>query len=209
MLNDQLGRGRSSTTAVMILLIQRWLRRDRQPASAMSAPVTPTRDRSRHGMPRKMATLNSTPSKADREKESQGEKGEVQHGRAGSYRATWQIINSCLRVIKNGTEVKRVSNISCIVLVANCLQSGQADYRRSMKLSTPLPRSSTFGIQSRISRYGQRMKRIRARRMIISRRVRTASQLSADNRADTDRHLPSSTILPPPHFSGLPERSGS
>lgn len=117
-LNDQLGRGRSSTTAVMILLIQRWLRNDRKDRqSAMSAPVTPTRERSRIGAPRKMTTLHSgTPSKAERgdrdhreTTESREGAGGVGGGRSQGYRATWQIINSCLRVIKNGSEVKRVS----------------------------------------------------------------------------------------------------
>ena len=121
-LNDQLGRGRSSTTAVMVLLIQRWLRKDRtakEKASATSAPVTPTRERSRFGAPRKMATLNSgTPSKSERSERSDagtaaGESagaGGSGMGRGQTYRATWQIINSCLRVIKNGSEVKRVSS---------------------------------------------------------------------------------------------------
>jgi hypothetical protein len=84
-LNDQLGRGRSSTTAVMLLLIQRWLRRGRESA----APHTPSRDRSRPGMPRKMTAISPA-------------------GGTSLHRTSWQIINSCLRVIRNGTGVKRV-----------------------------------------------------------------------------------------------------
>ena len=80
-LNDQLGRGRSSTTAVIVLLIQRWLRRDREQSSEQ--PLA---------------------------------KGEDGHARARSTAAmsktSWQIINSCLRVIRNGLEVKRVSPLT-------------------------------------------------------------------------------------------------
>ncbi|KAL7424934.1 hypothetical protein Q5752_000621 [Cryptotrichosporon argae] len=68
-LNDQLGRGRSSTAAVIVLLIQRWLR-DGQETGA------------RPDMPRCQT--------------------------AAVPKTSWQIINSCLRVIRNGLKVKRV-----------------------------------------------------------------------------------------------------
>ncbi|KAK4685163.1 hypothetical protein P7C73_g4998, partial [Tremellales sp. Uapishka_1] len=75
-LNDQLGRGRSSTAAVIVLLIQRWMRKSRQEAQM---PRTP-----------KLRPMNKR-STAD-----------------GGYRSSWQIINSVLRVIRNGLDVKRV-----------------------------------------------------------------------------------------------------
>lgn len=73
-LNDQLGRGRSSNTAVIVWLIQRWLKQNRQ-----NSHVTTT--------PRRAASRKRL---AD-----------------GASRTSWQIINSCLRVIRNGLEVKR------------------------------------------------------------------------------------------------------
>ncbi len=78
-LNDQLGRGRSSTTAVIVLLIQRWLRRSRDPSSHQ----TPSRGGSRPPLGRRTTVASKT---------------------------SWQIINSCLRVIRNGLEVKRVGS---------------------------------------------------------------------------------------------------
>jgi hypothetical protein len=76
-LNDQLGRGRSSNTAAIVWLIQRWLKQNRHEASATAS--TPRRATSR----RRLAP-------------------------DGQSRTSWQIINSCLRVIRNGLEVKRV-----------------------------------------------------------------------------------------------------
>ncbi|ORY34932.1 inositol hexakisphosphate-domain-containing protein [Naematelia encephala] len=77
-LNDQLGRGRSSTTAVIVLLIQRWLKR----GEPSRAPPTPSR--ARPGLQRSTTSTTSTP------------------------KTSWQIINSCLRVIRNGLDVKQV-----------------------------------------------------------------------------------------------------
>jgi len=77
-LNDQLGRGRSSTTAVIVLLIQRWLRRGREALSEEGV------SQGLSGLPRARKTK-------------------------GAPKTSWQIINSCLRVVRNGLEVKRVS----------------------------------------------------------------------------------------------------
>nr|XP_031859044.1 uncharacterized protein CI109_005550 [Kwoniella shandongensis]KAA5526116.1 hypothetical protein CI109_005550 [Kwoniella shandongensis] len=77
-LNDQLGRGRSSTTAVIVLLIQQWLKKGRQEGS--STPHTPSRGRS--AMHHKNTTTSTS-------------------------RTSWQIINSCLRLIRNGLDVKQ------------------------------------------------------------------------------------------------------
>lgn len=80
-LNDQLGRGRSSTTAVIMLLIQRWMtsnRNARQPSS--------------RGKDRAKTVDGETPSLPQ-----------------GGARISWQVINSCLRVVRNGLEIKRVS----------------------------------------------------------------------------------------------------
>nr|KIR85732.1 hypothetical protein I308_03840 [Cryptococcus tetragattii IND107] len=79
-LNDQLGRGRSSTTAVIVLLIQRWLKEGHR--QKLQTPRTPSR--SRPPMSRKSTTA------------------------AGSASTSSQIINSCLRVIRNGLDVKQV-----------------------------------------------------------------------------------------------------
>lgn len=76
-LNDQLGRGRSSNTAAIVVLIQRWLRGDKDNRSTMTAA-------------RRNASRKSL----------------LGHG--GESKTSWQIINSCLRVIRNGLEVKRV-----------------------------------------------------------------------------------------------------
>lgn len=76
-LNDQLGRGRSSNTAAIVWLIQRWLKQNRQDSHATA--TTPRRAASRKRLPDTSAS-----------------------------RTSWQIINSCLRVIRNGLEVKRV-----------------------------------------------------------------------------------------------------
>ncbi|KIR34499.1 hypothetical protein I352_02746 [Cryptococcus deuterogattii MMRL2647] len=79
-LNDQLGRGRSSTTAVIVLLIQRWLKEGHR--QKLQTPRTPSR--SRPPMLRKSTAA------------------------AGSASTSWQIINSCLRVIRNGLDVKQI-----------------------------------------------------------------------------------------------------
>ncbi|RXK36343.1 hypothetical protein M231_06380 [Tremella mesenterica] len=76
-LNDQLGRGRSSNTAVIVLLIQRWLKRDR--SQATTRPTTPMKKRP-----------------------------DLQRMTTHVPKTSWQIINSCLRVIRNGLEVKKI-----------------------------------------------------------------------------------------------------
>lgn len=76
-LNDQLGRGRSSNTAAIVVLIRRWLRRETDERS----PTTPAR---RNASRKSLLT-------------------------PGTSKTSWQVINSCLRVIRNGLEVKRVS----------------------------------------------------------------------------------------------------
>jgi hypothetical protein len=81
-LNDQLGRGRSSTTAVIVLLIRNWLRKGRDTQS--SSQGTPAKSRSRPPVSRNTNT-------------------------AAMPKTSWQIINSCLRVIRSGLEVKKVS----------------------------------------------------------------------------------------------------
>lgn len=93
-LNDQLGRGRSSTTAIMLLLMQRWLRRGGHEGTH---PSTPSRDRGRSTTMTPMRKLAASAST------------QITNQIAG--KTSWQIINSCLRVIRNGVEVKRVSLI--------------------------------------------------------------------------------------------------
>lgn len=78
-LNDQLGRGRSSTTAVIVLLIQRWMRQGRESVYSLNG-MTPRRTR-----------------------------GEQSRKSSAAPKTSWQIINSCIRCIRNGLEVKRVS----------------------------------------------------------------------------------------------------
>lgn len=91
-LNDQLGRGRSSTTAIMLLLMQRWLRRGGKDGTY---PPTPSKERGRSPItPMKKLAFS-------------------QIGSVGASKTSWQIINSCLRVIRNGVEVKRVS-VNCM-----------------------------------------------------------------------------------------------
>lgn len=76
-LNDQLGRGRSSNCAAIVYLIQRWMKKNRK------EPTAPRRTLSRSRM---------------------GQPG----ASAPASRTSWQIINSCLRVIRNGLDVKRI-----------------------------------------------------------------------------------------------------
>ncbi|WVQ79454.1 hypothetical protein IAT38_001552 [Cryptococcus sp. DSM 104549] len=83
-LNDQLGRGRSSNTAVILVLIQRWIKYGQSARS--NTPRTPSKSQSRPPLGRKMTAVG---------------------GGAAAPRTSWQIINSCLRVIKNGVGVKQ------------------------------------------------------------------------------------------------------
>ncbi|WWC73457.1 uncharacterized protein I206_107427 [Kwoniella pini CBS 10737] len=79
-LNDQLGRGRSSTTAVIVLLIQKWLKSGRTSSSVHSlTPNTPSR----------------------------GRPGLLKKPPLDTSRTSWQVINSCLRVIRHGLDVKQ------------------------------------------------------------------------------------------------------
>ncbi|OCF37043.1 hypothetical protein I316_00947 [Kwoniella heveanensis BCC8398] len=79
-LNDQLGRGRSSTTAVIVLLIQQWLKSGRTAHAPRSlTPHTPSR----------------------------GKTHLLKKSTTSAPRTSWQIINSCLRVIRNGLDVKQ------------------------------------------------------------------------------------------------------
>ena len=124
-LNDQLGRGRSSTTAVIVLLIQRWLKRGRE---STTAPKTPLRGTSRPGLNRRQTV--SAP------------------------KTSWQVINSCLRVIRSGLDVKAVSN-----------SLSQVADTRSLTMPSMRPQPiSTCAMPSRI--YGSRPKnrRIQPRR---------------------------------------------
>lgn len=104
-LNDQLGRGRSSTTAVIVLLIQRWLKEGHR--QKLQTPRTPSR--SRPPMSRKSTTA------------------------AGLASTSWQIINSCLRVIRNGLDVKQVCQIPVVMISVGVDREG---CRSWMKLST-------------------------------------------------------------------------
>lgn len=108
-LNDQLGRGRSSTTAVIVLLIERWMRQGRDSVYSLNG-MTPRKGRSEAS--RKLTS--NTP------------------------RTSWQIINSCIRCIRNGLEVKRVS----LFYFSPCRPTIDG-IRLSMKLSTARPRTST------------------------------------------------------------------
>jgi hypothetical protein len=78
-LNDQLGRGRSSTTAVIVLLIQRWLKKGRE------------------------RKVTRTPSSKEGNRPKLDRRQTI-----GAPKTSWQIINSCLRVIRSGLNVKRV-----------------------------------------------------------------------------------------------------
>ncbi|WWC93062.1 uncharacterized protein L201_008027 [Kwoniella dendrophila CBS 6074] len=78
-LNDQLGRGRSSTTAVIVLLIDKWLKSGKTVSKSYS--LTP-----------------NTPSK--------GRPPMIKKS-ADTQRTSWQVINSCLRVIRHGLDVKQ------------------------------------------------------------------------------------------------------
>lgn len=125
MLNDQLGRGRSTTTAIIVLLIQRWMKLGRDAAHSMSMS----------GMaPRKGRAAPS-------------------HKPESKARASWQIINSCIRCIRNGLEVKRVSPSIPI-------KDQRLRYRSSMTLSIPLRLISTFEILSSLSERKQKMLKI-------------------------------------------------
>lgn len=87
-LNDQLGRGRSSTTAVIVLLIQRWLQ-------------TPTRER------QTTASSGASLAAGNGETPMRRRKSFQVTSRQSGSRTSWQIINSCLRVIRNGLEIKQ------------------------------------------------------------------------------------------------------
>ncbi|WRT69446.1 uncharacterized protein IL334_006432 [Kwoniella shivajii] len=78
-LNDQLGRGRSSTTAVIVLLIHQWLQSGKVASTSYSTPSTPSKPKPQ--MLRKHIT--------------------------NAPRTSWQVINSCLRVIRHGLDVKQ------------------------------------------------------------------------------------------------------
>lgn len=105
-LNDQLGRGRSSTTAVIVFLIQRWLKEGRNQKA--QNPRTPSR--SRPPMLRKSTTAS------------------------GSARTSWQIINSCLRVIRNGLDVKQVCLILVVIIIIGADREGCRSWMKLLML---------------------------------------------------------------------------
>lgn len=105
-LNDQLGRGRSSTTAVIVFLIQRWLKEGRNQKT--QNPRTPSR--SRPPMLRKSTTAS------------------------GSARTSWQIINSCLRVIRNGLDVKQVCLILVVIISVGADREGCRSWMKLLML---------------------------------------------------------------------------
>lgn len=105
-LNDQLGRGRSSTTAVIVFLIQRWLKEGRNHKT--QNPRTPSR--SRPPMLRKSTTAS------------------------GSARTSWQIINSCLRVIRNGLDVKQVCLILVVIIIIGADREGCRSWMKLLML---------------------------------------------------------------------------
>lgn len=105
-LNDQLGRGRSSTTAVIVFLIQRWLKEGRNHKT--QNPRTPSR--SRPPMLRKSTTAS------------------------GSARTSWQIINSCLRVIRNGLDVKQVCLILVVIISVGADREGCRSWMKLLML---------------------------------------------------------------------------
>ncbi|BEI83204.1 hypothetical protein CcaverHIS002_0310720 [Cutaneotrichosporon cavernicola] len=111
-LNDQLGRGRSSNTAAVVLLIQRWLKRnqDGHPPSTPASRRNASRNR-----------LAFTP----------------------SSNTSWQIINSVLRVIRNGLEVKRIVDDAIDRTSATFnLRDAIEDYRDlAEEAKTPVDRS--------------------------------------------------------------------
>lgn len=111
-LNDQLGRGRSSNTAAVVLLIQCWLKRNRDGHS----PATPASRRNPF-----RSRLALTP----------------------SSKSSWQIINSVLRVIRNGLEVKRhVDDAIDRTSATFNLRDAIEDYRdKAVEAKTPEERS--------------------------------------------------------------------
>ena len=129
-LNDQLGRGRSSTTAVIMLLIQRWLRAGHQPREPSSRNRSLSRPRD-------------------------GQRP------AGTPKTSWQIINSCLRVIRNGLEVKGVGQIAPLDEI-----SAEMLFRWSTRRSMLPPRTSTSEMRSKTSGARQKKQKIPPRNMI-------------------------------------------
>lgn len=140
MLNDQLGRGRSTTTAIIVLLIQRWMKLGRDAAHSMSmSGMTPRKGRA------------ALPHKPD-----------------SKARSSWQIINSCIRCIRNGLEVKRVS-------LSIQFRSDRLRYRLSTTLSTPLQLISIFEILSSLSVQKLKMLKIQLSGRSTSKRESTTS----------------------------------
>jgi len=139
-LNDQLGRGRSTTTAIIVLLIQRWMKLGRDAAHSMSmSGMTPRKGRA------------ALPHKPD-----------------SKARSSWQIINSCIRCIRNGLEVKRVS-------LSIQFRSDRLRYRLSTTLSTPLQLISIFEILSSLSVQKLKMLKIQLSGRSTSKRESTTS----------------------------------
>jgi hypothetical protein len=126
-LNDQLGRGRSTNAAVIVLLIQRWLMKGRWSQEEFQA----------HEQKKK---------------------------RSEDWKTSWQIINSCLRVIRNGLEVKRVSE-------GQGPRGLTKSRRSSTRPSTELVITSTCVMPSKTHERVSRRQRIRTRRRNSSRKV--------------------------------------
>ena len=102
-LNDQLGRGRSSNAAVIALLIERWLRRGRRlQASSMQSPQKQLR--ASKSIDRRLfdSPILSSP------RREKSHPGTMRRSSTYTPKTSWQIINSCLRVIRNGLRVKKV-----------------------------------------------------------------------------------------------------
>ncbi|KZV73066.1 hypothetical protein PENSPDRAFT_575124 [Peniophora sp. CONT] len=83
-LNDQLGRGRSSLAAVILILIQNWLHRDRG-RTAPTAPKMIQRSQS-------MSRINGV--------------GDAGMNEAPIRRQSYQVINNVLRVVRKGPAIK-------------------------------------------------------------------------------------------------------
>ncbi|ORX37949.1 inositol hexakisphosphate-domain-containing protein [Kockovaella imperatae] len=105
-LNDQLGRGRSSNAAIIVLLIERWLSRGSRTRKGDHRTIQyeilfPGEESDENSTPRRNRGTDASPLKSM----SRTRDRTPIHS---TPRSSWQIINSCLRIIRNGLRVKRI-----------------------------------------------------------------------------------------------------
>lgn len=103
-LNDQLGRGRSTVASVIILLTQAWLQKQRSRSETLQRVQTHEEEDAvisgESIVQRSRPTLQHSSTKVAR--------APSQRQGSRSNAMSWQIINNLLRVIRNGLEVKQV-----------------------------------------------------------------------------------------------------